>query len=241
TPATIAFSNFNAQGPAQVWQLTSANVINHLPDISFTGSSFATTVPPQSVTLFVIPTSGVANQPPTARISASPTSGETPLAVAFSGSGSSDPDGTITSYAWNFGDGTTGTGATTNHTYSAAGTFTAVLTVTDNGNATSTASTTIVATATQINAPTNLTGSSSNRTVTLHWTDNANNEEGFTIERAIKTKGTPVFSAVGQASANATSYTETVASNTYLYRVRAFNLTTGKVSGYSNQVQVRVR
>jgi PKD repeat protein len=241
TPATIALSNFNPQGAAQVWQLTSANVINHLPDLNFTGSSLTTTVPPQSVTLLVIPASGVTNQPPTARISASPTSGGAPLAVAFSGSGSSDPDGTIVSYAWNFGDGTTGTGATTNHTYSAAGTFTAVLTVTDNGNATSTASTTIVATSTQINAPTNLTGSSSNQVVTLHWTDNANNEDGFTIERAIKSKGTPVFSAAGQAAANATSYTETVASNTYLYRVRAFNLTTGKASAYSNQVQVRVR
>ena len=56
-----------------------------------------------------------------------------------------------------------------------------------------------------------------------------------------RAKGTPVFSAVGRATANATSYSETVASGTYLYRVRAFNLTTGKVSSYSNQVQLRVR
>jgi thermitase len=77
--------------------------------------------------------------------------------------------------------------------------------------------------------------------VTLHWTDNANNEEGFTIERAVKAKGTPAFSAVGQAAANATSYSETVAAGTYLYRIHAFNLTTGKVSSYSNQVQLRVR
>src|SRR5262245_27854690 len=90
TPATIALSSFNAQGTAQVWQLTSANVINHLSDLNFIGSSFTITVPPQSVTLFVIPASGVAKQPPTARISASPTSGGAPLAVAFSGSGSSD-------------------------------------------------------------------------------------------------------------------------------------------------------
>ena len=34
-----------------------------------------------------------------------------------------------------------------------------------------------------------------------------------------------------------TSYSETVASGTYLYRIRAFNLTTGQVSSYSNQVQ----
>ena len=241
TPVTVALSNVTTQGVAQVWQLTSANAINHLPDISFAGSNFSTSVPPQSLTLFVVPTSDITNQPPTAVISANPTSGSAPLAVAFSGSGSTDLDGTITSYAWNFGDGATGTGATVSHTYSVAGTFTATVTVSDNGNATSTAWAVIVVASTQINAPTNLTGSSSNRVVTLRWGDNSNNEEGFTVERAVKAKGTPVFAAVGQAAANATSYSETVASGTYLYRVRAFNLTTGKVSSYSNQVQLRVR
>jgi len=241
TPATVTLSNFAAQGVAQVWQLTSSNVINHLPDIGFTGSSFNNSVPPQSVTLFVVPASGISNQPPTAVISANTTSGTAPLAVAFSGSGSTDLDGTITSYAWSFGDGTTGTGATASHTYNVAGTFTATLTVTDNGNSTSTASVAIIVASTQINAPTNLSGSSSNRVVTLRWTDNSDNEEGFTIERAVKAKGTPAFSVVGQAAANATSYSETVASGTYLYRVRAFSLTTGKVSSYSNQVQLRVR
>ena len=243
TPATVALSNFTSQGVAQVWQLTSANLINHLPDINFAGSSFSTSVPPQSVTLFVVSASGVSNQPPTAAVSANPTSGTAPLAVGFNGSGSSDPDGTIASYAWNFGDGATGTGATVSHTYNAPGTFTTILTVTDNGSATSTAPTVIVVSSasTQINAPTNLSGSSSSRVVTLRWTDNSNNEEGFTIERAVKAKATPVFSAVGQAAANATSYSETVASGTYLYRVRAFNLTTGKVSADSNQVQLRVR
>jgi photosystem II stability/assembly factor-like uncharacterized protein len=54
----------------------------------------------------------------------------------FNGSASSDPDGTITSYAWNFGDGTTGSGPTVSHTYAAVGAFTATLTVTDNGGAT---------------------------------------------------------------------------------------------------------
>jgi PKD repeat protein len=56
----------------------------------------------------------------------------------FDGSGSSDPDGTIASYSWSFGDGQSGAGATVNHTY-ATGTFSARLTVTDNGGATGTA------------------------------------------------------------------------------------------------------
>jgi PKD repeat protein len=55
----------------------------------------------------------------------------TGLAAAFSSSGTSDPDGTIASYAWSFGDGDTATTANPSHTYTAAGTYTVSLTVTD--------------------------------------------------------------------------------------------------------------
>lgn len=72
------------------------------------------------------------NISPTVVITASTTSGVAPVAVTFNGSGSSDPDGTISSYARNFGDGTTGSGATVGKTFSAAGTYTGTLTVTDN-------------------------------------------------------------------------------------------------------------
>lgn len=53
------------------------------------------------------------------------------LAVDFDGAGSSDPDGTIASYAWDFGDGETGTGVSPSHTYAAAGSYSVKLTVTD--------------------------------------------------------------------------------------------------------------
>ncbi|MBI3804575.1 MAG: beta-propeller fold lactonase family protein [Nitrospirae bacterium] len=75
--------------------------------------------------------SSTTNQPPVAKISATPTSGTPPLAVHFDGSGSSDPDGGVATYAWDFGDGAKGSGPITDHTYADAGTFTATLTVTD--------------------------------------------------------------------------------------------------------------
>ncbi|HEX7151599.1 MAG TPA: PKD domain-containing protein [Thermoanaerobaculia bacterium] len=57
--------------------------------------------------------------------------------VDFNASGSYDPDGSIVSYAWDFGDGTTGSGAVVNHVYPYEGYFTVTLTVTDNTGKTS--------------------------------------------------------------------------------------------------------
>ena len=88
----------------------------------------------------------VPNLPPIAVLSTSATTGFTPLAISFSGASSSDPDGTIASYAWTFGDGTTSAAATVSKTYSAAGTYNVTLTVTDNRGAKTSRSTTIIVT-----------------------------------------------------------------------------------------------
>jgi len=56
--------------------------------------------------------------------------------VEFDGSGSSDSDGTITSYDWDFDDGSTATGEVVNHSYSSSGTYNVSLTVTDDDGAT---------------------------------------------------------------------------------------------------------
>jgi PKD repeat protein/predicted phosphodiesterase len=84
------------------------------------------------------------NQPPTARMTANPTSGPAPLPVHFDGSTSFDPDGTIASYAWDFGDGTDGTGSIVDHSYASPGTFNATLIVTDQEGAATSAQTTII-------------------------------------------------------------------------------------------------
>ena len=74
------------------------------------------------------------NQPP----SASFTSAVSGLDVAVDAAGSSDPDGTVKSYAWTFGDGGTASGATATHSYASGGTFTVSLTVTDDDGASAT-------------------------------------------------------------------------------------------------------
>lgn len=77
---------------------------------------------------------GGGNQSPIAR-PGGPYAGSTGAVITFDGSASSDPDGSIVSYAWNFGDGATGSGAVASHSYAAAGSYTATLTVTDNSGA----------------------------------------------------------------------------------------------------------
>jgi PKD domain-containing protein/glucose/sorbosone dehydrogenase len=89
-----------------------------------------------------------ANQPPTAVITANPTSGPVPLTVGFDGTGSSDPEGKPLSYSWDLnGDGTFGdaTGATASYTYATAGVYHPSLRVTDDKGATDTASATVTA------------------------------------------------------------------------------------------------
>ncbi|MCJ7570625.1 MAG: PKD domain-containing protein [Candidatus Thermoplasmatota archaeon] len=76
----------------------------------------------------------IANSPPTAKATASKTSGYEPLTVSFSGSGT-DSDGTIKTYYWNFGDGSTSDLKNPSHTFN-HGTYTVILIVTDNEDAT---------------------------------------------------------------------------------------------------------
>ncbi|MFN7920957.1 MAG: glycoside hydrolase family 44 protein [Bryobacteraceae bacterium] len=241
TPVSVALSNFSGNGLAQVYQLTSSNAITRLADLSYGGSSVGFTAPPQSITLLVLP-QGTPNLPPVAVAAGSPTSGVAPLAVNFSSAGSNDPDGTIASYLWNFGDGATSTAANPSHSYTAAGSYTAVLTVTDNRGATAKAQVAITVSPdpTTIAAPTNLKAASiGGGKASLTWTDNASNESGYRVERA--PSGSTTFSVVATLAVNAVSYTDTPGRGTFQYRVRAFNQTTGKVSNYSNTVSIRVR
>lgn len=77
----------------------------------------------------------VANEPPVAQFTATSDG----LEVSVDATGSSDADGTVSGYAWDFGDGNASTGSTANHSYAEAGTYTISLVVVDDEGASSAA------------------------------------------------------------------------------------------------------
>ena len=87
----------------------------------------------------LVKTGDVPNMPPSATAAGTPQSGDAPLTVGFSASGS-DVDGKIVSYGWDFGDGATSDLRSPSHTYVAGGRFTATVTVEDDRGATGSAS-----------------------------------------------------------------------------------------------------
>lgn len=93
-------------------------------------------------TLDVIVEKGAANAAPEPSFSITGTL-EVDNPLTFDASASTDPDGTIESYAWDFGDGNSASGVRAIHTYTEAGTYTVTLMVTDNDGASATATKTI--------------------------------------------------------------------------------------------------
>ena len=57
-------AHFTASGPVQVWRLTSANAIARVSDLAVSNASFSTSLPAQSITLFVLPPSATPPQAP---------------------------------------------------------------------------------------------------------------------------------------------------------------------------------
>ena len=183
------------------------------------------------------------NLSPVAVAAVAPLEGPAPLPVAFNGSESTDDDGEIVSYFWNFGDGNTGSGESTTHTYTSQGLYNVELTVTDNRAAQTTSDSIII----QVNpnpnyvrTPTDLTASVTANNVFLNWSDNSSNETGFQIERAVKKRGKYNFQPLQEVDAESTGYLdEDVEAGSFKYRVYAFK-DDNVVSDYSNEVAVKV-
>ena len=96
-----------------------------------------------SVPIVITPGSSAPNQPPTSSFVPSSVLGVPPLTVSFDGSLSSDSDGSITDYLWDFGDGTTAHGSSQKHTFTTLGDYTVTLTVMDNQGAKATSAQTV--------------------------------------------------------------------------------------------------
>jgi YVTN family beta-propeller protein len=76
------------------------------------------------------------NEPPTAEFEYSPDNPTTADTIQFDGSFSKDPDGSVVSHDWSFGDGTTASGVNASHSYADDGNYSVTLTVTDDYGAT---------------------------------------------------------------------------------------------------------
>jgi subtilisin family serine protease len=184
----------------------------------------------------------VTNTPPVAVANSNIRSGDAPLTVTFDAAASSDTDGTIVSYMWNFGDGHNATGITTAHTYETGGNYQVTLKVTDNDGANHTDTITIEVTENSANplvAPTNLTAMVNDNSVTLTWNDVNEIETGYSIERGQKLKGKTQFTQIGAVNTDASTFTDvSLANGEYFYRVAAHN--SEGLSEYSNSIKVRI-
>jgi PKD repeat protein len=155
------------------------------------------------------------DMPPIPEFSFSPTTGLVPLVVTFDASGSSDPDGTIVRYSWDFGDGSSGLGQVINHVYLKSGTFRIGLTVTDDLGARATKTELIVVLGLQ--PPLNIRWSthvdeSLFRTSTVAgvtWERNPANDAlgaqitGYRIYRKLSSELNSAYIAVGEVSGSA--------------------------------------
>lgn len=106
--------------------------------LTVTDNDQLTNTTAKSITVSPLP-----KEAPEAAFTYSPLNPTTNETITFDASGSSDPDGMIINYIWDFGDGITGTGMTVTHSYASDGSYTVTLTVTDNDSLTDTATKTI--------------------------------------------------------------------------------------------------
>jgi PKD repeat protein len=113
--------------PTHVYAAPGAYRVTMTAKDSLTGA----TAPPAERTIVV-------NDQPTAAFTASPNPATPGSGVGFNGSASSDPDGSIVTYSWQFGDGGTGGGVTPSHAYAGAGTYVVTLTATDSAGVSAT-------------------------------------------------------------------------------------------------------
>lgn len=142
-PQTAAqdYTGYWRAGGDNTWGSASPWFNGKLDEVAIYGTALTESVVDQHFAL------GTGAPPPNVTPTASFTATGGELTASFNASASSDSDGSIASYAWNFGDSTTGTGVAPTHPYAEGGTYTVTLTVTDNQGATDSTTRTVTVTA----------------------------------------------------------------------------------------------
>jgi PKD repeat protein len=140
TAAVPNLTRITVQGGTSEW--AKVTVVDTAAVLQVQRIPYGATPPP--------PPPPAANVAPTATFSSSAAD----RTASFDASASQDSDGTIASYSWDFGDGTTGSGKNTSHPYAAAGTYSVTLTVTDDDGAAGTVAQAVTVTNPQSPPPT---------------------------------------------------------------------------------------
>lgn len=149
--------------------------------------------------------------------------------VSFSASATDNEDGNLSSsITWTSSrDGTIGSGASFSTSALSVGTHTVTASVTDSGNLSDSDAVTITINAPPGSppaAPSNLSATNNrNRTATVSWTDNANNETGFEVQREKFRRNRWSQTTTLSVGANTTSIVDNAGTGDFRYRVRATN------------------
>lgn len=237
-PDEDAVSYRVVEGPVHGELSGQAPELTYVPDAGYQGedgfSYLAEDGAASSLAARVSITVSPANAAPTARIQVDSAGGAIPFTAVLRAGESSDPDGRIVSYRWDFGDGEKAEGAEVEHLYEKAGAFVATLTVTDDEGAPGAAEVEF-----SLRDPNTIAipgrpawhydgkGGSS----VLSWEDNSDNEEGFYIECAREDEkgaaGKLVYERIDTVDANQITWRLRSMGGLgwHRYRVVAFNKT----------------
>lgn len=178
------------------------------------------------------------NSAPVADAELAPRKGPAPQEVAFDATPSRDPDGSVVTWSWDFGDGTQGSGAQTSHVYTAPGRYFPTVTVTDDAGARDLfVAEVVVDPSAAPSASTGAASAISATEATLNATVNPRNqpttyrfEYGLTAAYRSTTSGRQVSPTDNVSHAVSASLTGLAEGQTYHYRVVATNAT-GTTSG----------